>query len=105
MPAAHPPEFRQRAIELDRTSDKSVGQVAKPDLGRPVLATAEPCNYLTDFRRGTLGPRSYSEPLRMFSDSLGGPTVTGADEAGCAFSRRRRCCLGGADLEIDCGRS
>ncbi|MEV0048641.1 transposase [Nocardia rhamnosiphila] len=29
MPAAHPPEFRQRAIELARTSDKSVGQVAK----------------------------------------------------------------------------
>ncbi|MEV6324261.1 transposase [Nocardia sp. NPDC051787] len=29
MPPAHPPEFRQRAIELARSSDKLVGQVAK----------------------------------------------------------------------------
>nr|WP_280312851.1 transposase [Nocardia abscessus] len=29
MPPAHPPEFRQRAIELARGNDKSIGQVAK----------------------------------------------------------------------------
>ncbi|MGK8486708.1 transposase [Nocardia asiatica] len=28
MPPAHPPEFRQRAIELARSSDKPIGQVA-----------------------------------------------------------------------------
>ncbi|MGY2011979.1 IS3 family transposase [Nocardia gipuzkoensis] len=29
MPPAHPPEFRQRAIELARSSDRPIGQVAK----------------------------------------------------------------------------
>ncbi|MEV2221323.1 transposase [Nocardia vinacea] len=28
MPPAHPPEFRQRAIELARADDRSIGQVA-----------------------------------------------------------------------------
>lgn len=28
MPPAHPPEFRQRAIELARAGDRSIGQVA-----------------------------------------------------------------------------
>ncbi|MFI9405131.1 transposase [Nocardia sp. NPDC052316] len=32
MPPAHPPEFRQRAIELARTSGRSIGKVAA-DLG------------------------------------------------------------------------
>jgi transposase len=32
MPAPHPPEFRQRAIELARLGTKPVGQIAK-DLG------------------------------------------------------------------------
>lgn len=32
MPAPHPPEFRQRAVELARQGAKSVGQLAK-DLG------------------------------------------------------------------------
>ena len=32
MPAPHPPEFRQRAVELARQGDKSVGAIAK-DLG------------------------------------------------------------------------
>lgn len=32
MPAAHPPEFRQRAVELARLREKPVAQIAK-DLG------------------------------------------------------------------------
>jgi transposase-like protein len=32
MPRAHPPEFRQRAVELARLREKPVGQIAK-DLG------------------------------------------------------------------------
>ena len=32
MPKAHPPEFRQRAIDLARAGDKPVAQIAK-DLG------------------------------------------------------------------------
>lgn len=32
MPKAHPPEFRQRAIDLARAGDKPIGQIAK-DLG------------------------------------------------------------------------
>lgn len=32
MPAPHPPEFRQRAVELARHGEKSVGKLAK-DLG------------------------------------------------------------------------
>jgi len=32
VPRAHPPEFRQRAIELARLGDKPVGQIAA-DLG------------------------------------------------------------------------
>jgi len=32
MPAPHPPEFRQRAIELARQGSKPVGQIAR-DLG------------------------------------------------------------------------
>jgi transposase len=32
MPAPHPPEFRQRAVELARLRDKPIAQIAK-DLG------------------------------------------------------------------------
>jgi transposase-like protein len=32
MPAAHPPEFRRRAVELARQGDKSIGAIAR-DLG------------------------------------------------------------------------
>jgi transposase len=32
MPRPHPPEFRQRAVELARLREKSIGQIAK-DLG------------------------------------------------------------------------
>jgi len=32
MPRAHPPEFRQRAIELARAGEKPIGQIAQ-DLG------------------------------------------------------------------------
>ena len=32
MPAPHPPEFRQRAVELARVGDKRVAEVAR-DLG------------------------------------------------------------------------
>lgn len=32
MPRAHPPEFRQRAVELARLREKPIGQIAQ-DLG------------------------------------------------------------------------
>jgi transposase-like protein len=47
VPAPHPPEFRQRAIDLARSKVKSVGEIAKD------LSISESClrNWLAQERR------------------------------------------------------
>lgn len=57
MPAAKPPEFRRRAVELAHRGDQPVAQIAK-DLG-----ISGPPNYLTTLTRRRR-PRGAASPVR-----------------------------------------
>jgi len=70
MPAPHPPEFRQRAVELARLREKPISQIAK-DLG-----ISEPClrNWVNqadvnDGARPALSSDERAELIRLRRDN------------------------------------
>jgi transposase-like protein len=66
MPRAHPPEFRQRAVELARLHEKPVSQIAE-DLGisDSCLRTWVRQTEIDDGRRGGLSTYERAELVKL----------------------------------------
>ena len=71
MPAPHPPEFRQRAVELARVGDKRVAVVAK-DLGisesclRNWMAQADADEYGSTTRLSSVEKKELAELRKKY---------------------------------------